>query len=539
MYTYKKFKIDNKFTVSPVLIFALTALFSSFCFIFNIHTIAISLILSVIIVAAVGIKFDRSILISCIITVILIFLSAFISNKIYDVSYDGMYFHKEAVKALADGWNPLKTSFKDFGFFGYLQDLPLWLDNYPKGVWSFYACIYSMTGKIECAKGANVIFILMLFFSSYDTIFSVFNKKGILRLLLAVIFTVNPVIISQYFTYMNDLPVAALIMTCAFLGIKIYAGKSDNYDYICLAAAFASSFAVKFTAPILCGFTLLSIGIATAIKNKGRKILKPCVVVALAAILGVAIMGADPYIKHICDGKNPIYPVLGEGKYDIINSNAPAGIDEMPNAKAMLISIFSRSAPNPGDLPIIKIPFSISSEEIWAVGVPDTRLGGFGVLFSGILLISAILGIFVLFKKQFNAYVVPPLVAFMLLALFFPESWWARYNPYIYYIPCLILLAFSCLNKTKIISVLMSILIIANSAVSGFAVCKNFRSDTSLLKNKMSEIKSTKKHMLVNINDFPCHALWLKENNIDFEPVTDMDVENSETFFKTTFYQLK
>lgn len=534
----KNIRINNKFALAPILIFALTALFSSLCFIFNLN-MSYSLILAAVSVAVIGIKFDRSILISCILTISLTVLCVIIAGQVYDFSYDGMYFHKEAVNALANSWNPLRSSFADFGFFGYLQELPTWLDNYPKGVWSLYAYIYSLTGKIEYAKGANIIFILMLFFTAYDTVSSVFNKKGVLCAVLALAFTANPVIAAQFFTFMNDLPVAALIMVCAFFGMKIYAEKADNCDYICLGTAFASSFTIKFTAPILCGFTLLGIGFAVAVKNRNKSVLKPVFIVLLSALIGVSVIGADPYIKHIAHGQNPIFPILGEGKTDIMNTNAPAGIDDMSNAGAMLTSLFSRSAPNPGDEPIIKIPFSVYRDELAAVSAPDTRLGGFGVLFSGILLLSLAFGVFALFKSKGAFCVVPPLIVFALLALFFPESWWARYNPYIYYIPCLILLAFSNTDKTKIISVLMSVLILANSAVTGIAVLGNFYTKTYDIKQKMLEIKNTQKHMVVNINDFPCHALWLKENNMDFELVMDMDVTQSEVFFRTTFYQLQ
>ncbi len=535
----KQLKINNRFSAAPILIFALTVLFSSLCFIFNIHNITFSLILAAAVTAFVGIKFDRSVLISCIITIVLSILSIIIAGHIYDMSYDGMYFHKEAVYSIANGWNPLRTAFSDFSNFGHLQDLPLWMDNYPKGVWSLYACVYSIVGKIEYAKGINMIFVLMLFFTAYDTISSVFNKKGIVCLLLSAVFTLNPVITSQYFTFMNDLPVASLIMVCAFYGIKIFAGKTDRWDYICLGAAFASSFAVKFTAPILCGITLAGFGIAVLIKNKGKNILKPCIVVIAAAAIGLTAMGADPYIKHIKQGMNPIYPVMGEGAYDIMNTNAPVGIDEMSSPAALATSLFSQSAANPWDDPVIKVPFSVNDKELEALGAPDVRLGGFGVFFGGILILSVLLGIFALFKSKGAISVVIPLVIFTLLALFFPESWWARYNPYIYYIPCLLLLAFSCAEKTKLISIAMCCVMLINTAISGYEVFKTFYEETKSVKYKISELKDSGKHVLLNVNDFPCHEMWFKEAGVDYEIVWEMDLENCETFMRTTFYQLQ
>ena len=173
-------KLDSGFTAAPVLIFTLTVFFTSVCFMLNIQYIAFALPIAVLIVLIAGVKFNRSMLISCVITVLLSSAAAIVAGHVYDVSYDGMSFHKEAVYALANGWNPWRTSFYYFNYLGKMQDVALWLDNYPKGVWSFYACLYAITGKIEQAKGLNTVFVLMLFFSAYDTISVVLSKKGVL-----------------------------------------------------------------------------------------------------------------------------------------------------------------------------------------------------------------------------------------------------------------------------------------------------------------------------------------------------------------------
>lgn len=525
---------DNTFTAVPLFIFAFTALFSMLCFIFNIKPVTVSLLLAVIATGAMGCIFGRKVLAALAITVILAFISIKFSGGIYDVSFDGMAFHKEAVYSIARGWNPLRTSFWYFDYFGKVQDTALWLDNYPKGVWSLYACVYNIFGKIEYAKGINILFVLMVFFAAYDTVYSVFNKNGVLRFLFAVVFAVNPVVMSQYFTFMNDLPVAALTMLCAFLGMKIYAQKADRLDYICLAAAFSSSFAVKFTAPVFCGAVLMGFGAAVAIKSR-KNVLKPCVVVIAAAVIGVTLMGADPYIKHIVNGQNPIYPVMGEGSYDIMNTNAPAGLDDMSNPKALLVSLFSKLSSGPGEKPEIKIPFSIDPDsEIWNAGTADPRLSGFGVWFSGILLVSMVLGIFALLKSKNASPVIPPLIVFVLLALFFPESWWARYNPYIYYIPCLITLAFSCAGKTAAAAAAMCILIIANSGISGLCTLRNFYVQTRVIEWKILEINQTHRHIMFCIPDFPCHEIWLNENDVDFELVPNFKDKEGTEFYRTT-----
>lgn len=532
--------INNRYTAAPVLILALSMLFSSIGWILNVGGVVFPLILAVAVVMIFGLIRDRRLFFAALLSTVLTILACGFAAKIKDMSYDGMYFHKSAVHALANGWNPLKESFSDFDRFGNLQDLPLWMDNYPKGVWAAYAAVYKLTGQIEAAKGINLLFLLMLFFAAYDMIKTVFSKKGFMGIMLAAALAANPVILSQYFTFMNDLPVAVLILVCACLGIKIYAKKADRWDYLTLTAAFAASFGVKFTAPVFCGITLLAYGVAVGIKSRGKELLKPCISVAVAAVIGVCALGADPYVKHILNGQHPIYPVMGEGKYDIMNTNLPAGFDELSGTEQFFISIASKCSPNPGDIPILKIPFTADRSELEALGAPDVRLAGFGVFFSGILILAFFLGLFAIWKSKRTMSLVPAIAIFGLMALFFPESWWARYNPYTYYIPGLVLLAFSTVPKTELVSYLMSLLMLVNGVISGSAVYWTFRHKTEILDGILESIRQDGRKVLLNINDFPCHAVWFEEAGIDFELTNQFDPEQEEfEFYRTTKYQFE
>lgn len=528
----------NRWSAAPIMIFSITALFASICFIFNLPLAMYALYPAIAATFIFGIIYDKRISVSSVVCVILTLISAVFVSRIFDISYDGMYFHKRAVYNLAKGWNPLYTPLADSDPLARIQELPLWLENYPKGVWSMYACVYKLFGSIEAAKGINIIFILMLFFTAADTIKSVFNIKGLACILLSLVFALNPVITSQYLTFMNDLPVAAVIMVCAFLGMKIYSDKAETLDYINLFLIFAASFTIKFTAPVLCGFTLLAYGVAYAIRKRNRDIVKPIVVVIAAACAGVFILGFDPYVKHMAAGLHPFHPVMGSEKCDIMNTNLPAGFDELSNPHQLLVSLFSCSSPNPGDVPVLKIPFSIHNDELWALGAPDTRLGGFGLFFSGILLISLALWIIALVKTKRLTPAAPAAIIFMLLGMFFPESWWARYNPYVYYLPCIAVLVFAGLPKTRIITYAMCLLMLVNTGISAVCVYGNFTRQTAALTQKLEEIKNSDGNVTLVINDFPSHAIWFDEFGIDY--VLDSQQDNIEysDFMRTTRYTI-
>lgn len=528
----------NRFSAAPIFIFALAAAINSLGFIANIGGGAYAIIIAAAALLIYGLWKDRRLFIAGICTIALLGLFSFISGTIMDMSYDGMYFHKEAVYAIAKGWNPLYQPLSEFDRYASLQDLALWLDNYPKGVWSVYASLYNLCGQIECAKGVNILFVMMVFFSAYDAAKKVFSLKNLPALFISAAFAANPVILSQVFTFMNDLPVASILIVCGFYAMKIYANKADRLDYIILAAAFASSFTIKFTAPVYCSAVLLAYGLAVLIKNGKKAMFKPVICVICAGVIGLCFFGADPYIKHIANGQNPVYPVMGEGKYDIMNTNAPAGFDDMPAAKQLFVSLFSKSAANPGDAAVLKIPFTVSSDELYASGAPDVRVSGFGVLFSGILVLSIILAILTLFfRKNKNSAALPAIIAFIIMAFIVPESWWARYSPYIYYIPCLLLLRFAIIDKTSIISCLMSLLMLSNGAISFLCVYNTFSQKTDTIKGILTSIKDSGNTVMLNINDFPSHAIWFDEYGIDYTDCKTLPegVEPIQ-FYQTTYY---
>lgn len=526
------------FVLASLLIFSLTALISSAGFIFGLEGGAYGLIFAFCIVILYGLLRDRALLPAVFFITAAVVICCFAASFIYDTSYDGMYFHKEAARTLAQGWDPLYTSFSDISKFSYCQDLHLWLDNYPKGVWSLYAGIYSLCGRIEAAKGANILFVIMLFSAAYDVCFSVFSLKSFPRVIISAAFAAHPVILSQFFTYYNDLPVAALVMVCGFGAMKIYAGKAERIDYICTAAAFASSFAVKFTAPVFCGSVILTYIIFFALKKDWVLFKKTCIVFCAAAFVGVCVLGTDPYIKHLLNGQNPVFPLLGAGKYDIMNTNLPKGFEDISGIKQLFISLFSRSNQDIGANAEFKIPFTFNIEEFNSLGAADVRLGGFGVLFGGIVILSLPAAAVCLVKGRINTAALPAILVFILLALFFPETWWARYNPYIYYIPCLIALMLPQSIKNAVPACLLSAVLIVNGFISLTAVSENLIHNTKIVKESLAEIKNENKPVLLRINDFPSHSAWFDEMGIEYE-ISYKPLDEPIVFYKTTKYQFK
>jgi hypothetical protein len=85
----------------------------------------------------------------------------------------------------------------------------------------------------------------------------------------------------------------------------------------------------------------------------------------------------------------------------------------------------------------------MTRDEIWAAGGHDTRVGGFGPLFSAILVLC--IGVAVLVMSDGSRSRLSNLLLLfagaLLLSVAMPESWWARYVPEIWWTPVLVALA--------------------------------------------------------------------------------------------------
>ena len=201
--------------------------------------------------------------------------------------------------------------------------------------------------------------------------------------------------------------------------------------------------------------------------------------------------------------------------------------------------MFSKTNNLPEEAPELKIPFTIHSSEWIHLSNADIRVGGFGVLFSGIFLLSLVIFFVALcHNKKIRMETAAAFAAIFLLLLFFPESWWARYASYAYYLPVFILAEACNLRKTKVFSGVTICLIALNSIFFAGCVLKTGVEVTHQLKVKLEEIKSHQKTVIVRVNDFPTHRKLFEEFGIDYE-VSHTSLDDPMIFYRNTKYKFR
>lgn len=402
-------------------------------------------------------------------------LSIYISSITYDTSWDGNSYHKTAVGVLKNGWNPVYENIEEFNKSNYNKEKvngthDIWNNHYAKGAWIYAANIHSLTNNIESGKSINIIvlFAVLLIVISYCLRKSNFWKSLIISLLV----TMNPVSLSQIFTFYNDGLIYGFIVILITILLMLVEEKENNTLYcIIITIILPILINIKFTGFAYGGITTFFFYVYIMLNSKMRKEKIKHLTIAgiISVLLGVGLLGYSTYIKNTINNGHPFYPLFGENKVDIMTTNQPKEFGNMNRIKKFIYSNFSESnniTYFQDENVSLKIPFTYSEKELGYLTIPDLRIGGFGVLFGGILLLSSvviIIGMYFMFFKDKKIFYKLLTILLMIIALILilDESWWARYLPQIYIIPFIAVYLLESFRKKKINRLISAFIIIS------------------------------------------------------------------------------
>lgn len=409
---------------------------------------------------------------------IVLFASIFLANKCFDLSWDGNSYHKAAVGELKNGWNPLYENIEDFNiskknsnFIAGTHDI--WTNHYAKGQWIYAASIYSVTDNIESGKSINILAVISLFLISLGFLLKYTNP--LFAFLISIIASLNPITIVQLMCYYNDILIYNFIVI-ELVFIQMIILENKKIFYIGLFITLCILINIKFTGLVYSAIIMLIYYIITLISKKYRaKYFKKLTFLGIFSILiGVCLIGSSTYLKNYKYENNPFYPLMGENKVDIMTQNQPKIFSQMNRFEKIFYANFSYSVNLTSfqdENPVLKIPLTYTKNELTQFAVPDLRIGGFGVLFGGILILSSIinfLGLYFLYSKDRNTFnlIFLTILSIIIFIFILEEAWWARYLPQLYLFPIIslyILYYFKQVKINKIISLFLVYLLLFNS----------------------------------------------------------------------------
>jgi hypothetical protein len=315
------------------------------------------------------------------------YLSFEVSKSFFDISYDGQAYHQEALIQLVRGWNPVYQHLSG----SEANNMDRWLNYYSKGVWFYESLIFKATQNIEAAKLFH-IWLMMAAFSI--TFFFLLDFRGFphwLAFLISLLAAFNPVSIYQSLSfYLDGQLMSLLVILIVTLGLVYKGTGSDRFYYFLLFMTISILVNVKLTAGIYASILIAGYLTMLWFAKKFGALRKVSTVSTAAFLLGFILFGYSPYVTNTLSQGNPFYPALGTDRSDYTAPQFPANFTGRNSAFLLFYSIFAKSdnVRGPDKTAVLKVPFTVSRDELNAFTDTNAKQGGFGPLFGGAILLA-------------------------------------------------------------------------------------------------------------------------------------------------------
>jgi hypothetical protein len=351
----------------------------------------------------------------------------------HDFSADGQSYHQQAILALAQGWNPVRTP-------DYAGPYTLWLSHYPKGAWIVAASLLSLTGQIEAGKGIAYLLMLCVALVAYQVLRELRPQHPRTAWLLALLLAFNPIACYQIQTYYVDSQLASLLSLFVLLCHRTLRTASP-LAALALVTVCVLGINLKFSVLpffVVIGAVALLAGWRYERNAAGWVSLRRTLFGGLVAAM---LVGFHPYVTNWMSKGHPFYPLAGSGAVDILVGHVEADFLRRNRIEKLGLSLLSASEPRMAKvLPAeekqfrLKWPFVVQPAELKAFYLyTDVRVGGFGPWMGGALLLLLTAAALAVIERRS----VPPTQRFavglsagvLMSILIMPEAWWARYAP--------------------------------------------------------------------------------------------------------------
>ena len=370
-----------------------------------------------------------------IVTLLFIVLFLWIGSLFYDYSFDGQWYHQNIILSLKEGWNPIYQPHSVGSYSG------IYVDHYSKGLETVWATVFCTTGYIESGKAISFLMItasLLLFYWMLSVQFRLMTNRK--RVFISLLFTLNPVVLSQWFTYYVDWSLYTLLLSLVSV-LTTLRVKDKWYKYFLIGEIIFFAASIKFNILFWIGVCIL-IYLSIMLWRKNYEILSKVILSGCIAIPGIVLASYNPYITNTIDHANPFYPLMGEGKVDIMTQQQMSSMKEQSCLEQVILPYFSYPQNDIREDTQLAIPFTIrGGKDLSPFISPDVSIAGFGPFFSGILILALLLYLFSRISQReyriiFGIILISIFISFFIL----PSGWWARYVPFFGAFPLIMLL---------------------------------------------------------------------------------------------------
>ncbi|HEX7973088.1 MAG TPA: hypothetical protein VF498_01660 [Anaerolineales bacterium] len=483
-------------------------------------------ILFYLVVGRKSLKLERKALLAGLAAILLFSTAASLfSSYMIDLSWDGRDYQQRAIRRLAEGWNPVYTELQPADLY-----YNAWLNHYPRATWIASAALFTFTGNVEVGKVFNLLLMAAVFLAGLATLLLFPRLSVPSAVLLSLALAANPVSVYQSMSYYVDGQVSSIFILLGLL-MLLALKRHDWAIWTALACAALVGLNIKFTGTVYVVTLLAALALVHWIVKPNLKAQLPLwAALAAGCLLGVFVVGFNPYVTNLMNYGHPFYPIYGSQELNqdyIVGQQMPSNFRNKSQLRKLYLSVFSRSQNtyNQKTGPL-KNPFSVSLAEIKTFKQVDVRVGGWGPLFGAMLILAG--GVLALALLEWKGKLWVPLGLIVLVfgtALLNPEVWWARYSPQLWLVP-LVAAAAALFCSRRVIQAagmaLLAVSLINLSLVTGAYFTASF-SATRQVRLTLEQLSQSGRPIEVYYGALDAVTTKLDEYNIPYPPMPSLE----------------
>jgi hypothetical protein len=189
-------------------------------------------------------KFHRKDIASFFIFVFLLAFCGWGAYLFYDLSFDGQWYHQDAIIHLRDGWNPFwDAPLAHSAVSGFNAD---YVNHYAKAPWTLASAFYQCIPKIQWSKAGGLLWLTTSFLITLGGLFR-WTQRPFVSTIVALMLALSPVSLGQSLSFYVDGQLYALMLILIILLADIFIDGPSFYRWFSVGLAFIYLSNIKFT----------------------------------------------------------------------------------------------------------------------------------------------------------------------------------------------------------------------------------------------------------------------------------------------------
>ena len=253
-------------------------------------------------------KFHRKEIWSTFIFLIILGYCGWAAFLFYDLSFDGQWYHQDAIIHLRNGWNPFwDAPLAHETVSGFNAN---YVNHYAKAPWTLASAFYQTLPYIQWSKAGNLMWLATSYLVTLGALYR-WTQRPFVSSMVALLLALSPVAVGQTLSFYVDGQLYSLLLILIIFLADIFIDGPSFYRWFSVGLAFIYLSNIKFTGLIYaCVFFL---GLLLIVVFKHKKIWWNVLSRgALIFTLAFFVVGHCTYVRNWKDKGHPFYPLMGE-----------------------------------------------------------------------------------------------------------------------------------------------------------------------------------------------------------------------------------